>query len=55
MSKVVAAADQIIEDCVGGRRFSGGSKGVGNTGLWIDITPTRQVLFLSAGNGTDVS
>ncbi|KAL8659556.1 MAG: hypothetical protein Q9202_007066 [Teloschistes flavicans] len=60
MSRVVAAADEIIEDCVGGKRFSGGSREVGATGLWIDILPSESmgssgVVNLDRGNGTATS
>lgn len=37
MSRIVAAVDEIIEDCVGGRMFSGGNREVGGSGLWVDV------------------
>ena len=43
MSHVVAAADRLIEDCVGTRQFSGGSRNVGNSGLWVEVLPASEV------------
>lgn len=59
MSRVVAAVDEVIEDCVGGRRFSGGSREVGATGLWVDVVPSvimgGSVVDSDRGNGTAIS
>ena len=41
MSRIVATADMIIEDCVGTRQFSGGSLDVGTSGLWVDVAPSN--------------
>lgn len=55
MSKVTAAVDEVIEDCVGTRRFNGGSKAVGNKGLWVNVLPTEDVGkgSLSRDNASD--
>ena len=41
ISSVVAAVDEIVEDCVGSRRWGGGSRVVGRTGLWVHVVPIR--------------
>ncbi|KAL8831194.1 MAG: hypothetical protein Q9191_001006 [Dirinaria sp. TL-2023a] len=59
MSKIVATADRIIEDCVGTRQHSGGSRAVGTSGLWIDVLPTKTLrsgrITIGYSNGTAAS
>ena len=59
MSRIVATADRVIEDCVETRQYAGGSRAVGNTGLWIDIVPTKKIrsgrITMNYSNDTAIS